>query len=250
MPPTSAVRSCALDGWNREHTWAQSRGSFNTSAGPGTDLFHMRPLRGNTNSSRGNKDFDNGGTNNVPGCPICKSDGDSFEPRDSFKGDLARGLFYMDVRFNGDADDGYGLDLRMWDTVGNSGSQIGKLSTLVAWSLADPPDAGERTRNDLVDDLYQHNRNPFIDHPEWVCSIYSSQVPAALCARHQPGTDDGADDEDDRRGQRADDRRAERQRCRRRPAHLVAVDARRCARHGFHRRLHAHLHARCELLRQ
>lgn len=176
--------SCALDGWNREHTWAQSRGSFNTAAGPGTDLFHMRPLRGNTNSSRGNKDFDNGGTSAVPGCPICKSDGDSFEPRDSFKGDLARGLFYMDVRFNGDTDDGYGLDLRMWDTVGSSGSQIGKLSTLVAWSLLDPPDAGEKNRNDLVDDLYQHNRNPFIDHPEWVCSIWGSQVPAAACANN------------------------------------------------------------------
>jgi endonuclease I len=174
--------SCALDGWNREHTWAQSRGSFNTAAGPGTDLFHMRPLRGNTNSSRGNKDFDDGGTANVPGCGICRSDGDSFEPRAGIKGDLARGLFYMDVRFNGDADDAFGVDLRMWDTVGGSGTQLGKLSTLVAWSLADPPDAGERNRNDLIDELYQHNRNPFIDHPEWVCSIWGDQVPAGLCA--------------------------------------------------------------------
>ena len=84
----------------------------------------------------------------------------------------------------------YGVDLRLWDQVGNSGSQIGKLSTLVAWSLADPPDALERDRNDLVDGTYQHNRNPFIDHPEWVCSIWASQVPAALCAtnNHAPTT--------------------------------------------------------------
>ena len=172
--------SCALDGWNREHTWAQSRGSFDTDPGPGTDLFHMRPSRGNTNTSRGNLDFDetvNSG-NAVPGCPVlCQRDGDSFEPREAIKGDVARGLFYMDVRFNGDADDQFGVDLRMWDQTGNSSSQLGKLSTLVTWSLADPPDDRERTRNDLIDSDYQGNRNPFIDHPEWVCSIWST-VPA------------------------------------------------------------------------
>ena len=185
--------SCALDGWNREHTWAQSRGSFNTSPGPGTDLFHMRPLRGNTNSSRGNLDFDetvNSG-DPVPGCPVvCQRDSDSFEPREAIKGDIARGLFYMDVRYNGDPDDQFAVDLRMWDQTGNSGSQIGKLSSLVAWSLADPPDDAERLRNDLIDSDYQHNRNPFIDHPEWVCSIWGSQVPASTCAinNHPPTT--------------------------------------------------------------
>jgi len=113
----------------------------------------------------------------VPGCPtVCTRDGDSFEPRENIKGDIARGLFYMDVRYNGDADDGYALNLRMWDQVGNSGSQIGKLSTLVAWSLADPPDDRERWRNDKIDGDYQHNRNPFIDHPEWVCSIWPFPV--------------------------------------------------------------------------
>jgi endonuclease I len=177
--------SCALDGWNREHTWSQSRGSFDTDPGPGTDLFHMRVSRGNTNSSRGNLDFDetvnSGGP--VPGCPtVCTRDSDSFEPRESIKGDVARGLFYMDVRYNGDADDGFGVDLRMWDQVGNSSSQLGKLSTLVAWSLADPPDDRERWRNDKIDSDYQGNRNPFIDHPEWVCSIWGSSNPTACGA--------------------------------------------------------------------
>ena len=45
-----------------------------------------------------------------------------------------------------------------------------------------PPDALERARNDLIDGDYQHNRNPFIDHPEWVCSIWGSSVPAPTCA--------------------------------------------------------------------
>ena len=87
----------------------------------------------------------------------------------------------MDVRYNGDADDVRRRPFGCWDQVGNSGSQLGKLSTLVAWSLADPPDAGEKNRNDLVDGTYQHNRNPFIDHPEWVCSIWGSSVPAGTC---------------------------------------------------------------------
>ena len=91
--------SCALDGWNREHTWAQSRGSFNTAPGPGTDLFHMRPSRGNTNSSRGNLDFDetvnSGGA--APGRPVvCQRDTDSFEPLEAINGQGARGLSYMD----------------------------------------------------------------------------------------------------------------------------------------------------------
>jgi endonuclease I len=181
--------SCPLDGWNREHTWSQSRGSFDTAPGPGTDLFHMRVSRGNTNSSRGNLDFDETVGGSVPGCPtVCTRDSDSFEPRESIKGDVARGLFYMDVRYNGDADDGFGVDLRMWDQTGNSSSQLGKLSTLVAWSLADPPDDRERWRNDTIDSGYQHNRNPFIDHPEWVCSIWGSSNPTACSSTNQPPT--------------------------------------------------------------
>jgi VCBS repeat-containing protein len=179
------------DSWNREHTWPQSRGSFNTAAGPGTDLFHMRPSRATSNSSRGNKDYDNGGAASVPGCPVlCHADGDSFEPRNAVKGDIARGIMYMDVRYNGDADDQFAVDLKMWNQVGDSGSQLGKLSTLVAWSLADPPDDAERLRNNLIDADYQHNRNPFIDHPEWVCSIWGSSAPAGACVvqPNQPPT--------------------------------------------------------------
>ena len=77
--------------WNREHVWAQSRGGFTTSAGPGTDLHHLRPEDVTVNSTRGNKDFDLGGSS-VSGCSDCWTDGDSFEPRDAVKGDVARML--------------------------------------------------------------------------------------------------------------------------------------------------------------
>ncbi len=175
--------------WNREHTWPQSAGDFGTSAGAGTDLFHMRPSKVSSNSSRSNKDYDNGGSASVPGCASCKSTTTSFEPRSTIKGDAARGVLYMAIRYELNEGNAQG-DLEI-DECGappqaqacsDSDALLGKLSTLVAWSLADPPDNGERTRNDLIDGTYQGNRNPFIDHPEWVCSIWGSQVPAALCA--------------------------------------------------------------------
>ena len=167
--------SCAGE-WNREHSWAKSHGDFGTVTGPGTDLFHMRPELADVNSSRSNLDFDNGGSATIASCPACKKDSDSFEPRESIKGDVARGLFYMAVRYDGG--DGF-PDLVMNDFTCNAGSKApnhGKLSTLIAWSLADPPDAIERARNDLVDSDYQHNRNPFTDHPEWVTSIWGDGI--------------------------------------------------------------------------
>jgi endonuclease I len=86
------------------------------------------------------------------------------------KGDVARMIFYMAVRYEGN--DGH-VDLEINNSVSN-GSQpyMGKLSVLKQWSQLDPPDAFERNRNQVIFDRFQHNRNPFIDHPEWVTSIW------------------------------------------------------------------------------
>jgi len=157
------------DQWNREHTWAQSHGDFGTSPGPGTDLFHLRPCEVGVNSTRGNLDFDEGGEE-VPEAPGNFVDGDSFEPRDAIKGDIARGIMYMAVRYDGD--DGF-ADLEPNDQVENDSQPfMGKLSVLLAWHTADPPDAGEQARNDMVFDQFQHNRNPFIDRPEFADAIW------------------------------------------------------------------------------
>jgi endonuclease I len=157
------------DQWNREHTWAQSHGDFGTSPGPGTDLFHLRPCEVDVNSTRGNRDFDEGGEE-LPEAPGNFVDGDSFEPRDAIKGDIARGILYMAVRYDGE--DGF-ADLEPNDQVGNdSQPYMGKLSVLLAWHTADPPDTGEQTRNNMIFDQYQHNRNPFIDHPEYADAIW------------------------------------------------------------------------------
>lgn len=155
--------------WNREHVWAKSHGDFGTTTGPGTDIHHLRPEDVQVNSIRGNKDFDNGGSP-VGGAPGSYTDGDSFEPRDAVKGDVARMILYMAVRYEGG--DGF-ADLEPNDRVSNgSAPYMGRLSVLKAWSQEDPPDTFEKRRNDVIFDQYQHNRNPFIDHPEWVESIW------------------------------------------------------------------------------
>ncbi|MET9585269.1 endonuclease [Streptomyces sp. NPDC006539] len=159
----------AVGQWNREHVWAKSHGDFGTSTGPGTDIHHLRPEDVTVNSIRGNKDFDNGGTA-VSGAAGNYTDSDSFEPRDAVKGDVARMILYMAVRYEGD--DAL-ADLEPNDRVDNgSAPNIGRLSVLKQWSQEDPPDSFEERRNDVIFDRYQHNRNPFIDHPEWVEAIW------------------------------------------------------------------------------
>ncbi|MFH8369925.1 endonuclease I family protein [Streptomyces sp. NPDC018031] len=157
------------DDWNREHVWAKSHGDFGTATGPGTDIHHLRPTDLTVNSTRGSKDFDAGG-DELQEAPGNYTDDDSFEPRDAVKGDVARMILYMAVRYDGD--DGF-PDLEPNDQVGNgSAPHIGRLSVLKKWNDEDPPDDFESKRNQVIFDQYQHNRNPFIDHPEWVNEIW------------------------------------------------------------------------------
>jgi uncharacterized protein len=155
--------------WNREHVWAQSHGNFGTSVGPGTDIHHLKPTDASVNSSRGNKDFDNGGTFHSE-CTQCKFDGDSWEAPDRVKGDIARMLMYMDVRYEGNGE----INLELVDYTGTSGAKHGKLSTLLQWHLQDPVDEFEIRRNNVIYEKYQGNRNPFIDHPEWAAMIFKA----------------------------------------------------------------------------
>jgi endonuclease I len=166
---SKAENGGGVDQWNREHVWAKSHGDFGTVNGPGTDVHHLRPEDVTVNGDRGNLDFDNGGSA-VSQCSDCWRDGDSFEPRDSVKGDVARMIFYMAIRYEGD--DAW-PDLEPNDSVGNgTAPYIGKVSVLKAWSAGDPPDTFEKRRNQRIYDAWQHNRNPFVDHPEWIRAIW------------------------------------------------------------------------------
>ncbi|MFJ7745331.1 endonuclease [Peribacillus sp. NPDC097295] len=158
-----------VNDWNREHVWAKSHGGFGTSMGAGTDLHHLRPTDASVNSTRNNLDFDIGGTEHSE-AKGNYYDSDSWEPRDSVKGDVARMLFYMAVRYEGDSGE---LDLELNNQVNNGSAPYhGKLDVLLEWHEQDPVDAFERNRNEIIYNDYQHNRNPFIDHPEWAFSIW------------------------------------------------------------------------------
>jgi len=159
--------------WNREHTWAKSHGNFGTSKGPGTDIHHLRPTDVQVNSSRGNLDFDNGGSA-VKGCDGCFKTANSFEPPDNVKGDVARILFYMATRY----EKGDKVDLELNDKLSNGSNPYhGKLSVLLKWHAQDPVDGFERNRNNIIQE-WQGNRNPFIDHPEWVNLIWEQSSSA------------------------------------------------------------------------
>jgi endonuclease I len=180
QPKISRDNGSGGDLWNREHVWAKSHGDFATSRGPGTDLHHLRPSDASVNADRGSKDFDEGGglLNGDSGgdCPSCLKTADTFEPPDEIKGDIARMLFYMAVRYEGDSGE---VDLEMSasiptqfgsSTKGTVG-RIGKLSTLLKWHVQDPVSDEEYHRNNKIHNI-QGNRNPFIDHPEWASLIF------------------------------------------------------------------------------
>jgi len=167
----NSPKSQANGSWNREHTWPRSRG-IDTNGPDNADLFHLRPCDANVNSARGNKIFDisnpSDGGYKVPGHPEAatdtSTDTNSWEPPVDERGDIARGLFYMDVCYDGGVSGTTNLVLTNSVT---STSQMGILSTLMRWHREDPVSERERRRNHLIYTDYQHNRNPFIDNPDY-----------------------------------------------------------------------------------
>ncbi|WP_196887455.1 endonuclease [Aureivirga sp. CE67] len=169
------------NGWTREHVWAKSRGDFGTSKGAGTDTHHLRPLDGSVNSTRSNRAFDN--------CDDCSMviDGSfetgsytdtnqwTFEPRDEVKGDVARMIFYMATRYEGDNNE---PDLELTQTIFSQYNKEpfhGTLEALLEWHREDPVSDFEMNRNNVIYS-YQDNRNPFIDFPELVEHIWGNKI--------------------------------------------------------------------------
>ena len=132
---------------NVEHSWPQSQGATGDAK---CDLHHLFPTDSHANNIRGSFPFgkvdrptwEEGGS---------KFDGSTFEIRSEQKGNTARALFYFSIRY---------------------GKQIpnDEEAVLRQWAKEDPPDAGEKDRNDRIEN-FQHNRNPFIDHPEYADQI-------------------------------------------------------------------------------
>ena len=183
----SGSQSTDQDNWNREHSWPSSHGFGNGSEMAFTDIHHLRPSDISVNGTRGNKDFDVS-DNLIDEAPGSRVDGDSFEPRDQVKGDVARMMLYMDTRYEGelgeDTPDLFLVD-RLTDTTENA---LGKLCVLLAWNDADPIDEAERTRHDRIYQ-YQGNRNPYIDNPQWINLIYPQSTCASVVGPIPPPVD-------------------------------------------------------------
>tara|TARA_X000001036_G_C20627136_1_gene785633 strand:+ start:118 stop:1248 length:1131 start_codon:yes stop_codon:yes gene_type:complete len=155
--------------WNREHVWPKSHGFPDEDDNAYTDVHNLKPCDRSVNSSRGTKDFDFGGSQHNE-ANDCNTDTDSWEPPDYVKGDIARILFYMVIRYDPGYDhDNTAFDLELVDytTPNNNDPILGKLSSLIQWHNDDPVDDFEINRNEIIFG-FQENRNPFIDHPNLV----------------------------------------------------------------------------------
>lgn len=155
-----------LDGWNREHLWPQSRGARGFPMK--TDLHALRPTDASINKRRGGLNFDNGGEPEGKAASTFL-DSDSFEPRDEIKGDVARALFYMDIRYEG-IDGDANLELVVGPTTTGENT-MGFLCALLAWHKADAVDPEEVKRNGLIEG-FQGNRNPFVDYPDTADGVF------------------------------------------------------------------------------
>ena len=110
------------------------------------------------NSARSNKIFDISDIEDTkyqkPGHPEAKltsEDTDSWEPPANVRGEIARAAFYMDVRYSGDKSNENDLQLTNdLSAIISDSVFFGSLDTLLEWHIADPVDAAERVRNDLV----------------------------------------------------------------------------------------------------
>ena len=142
----SVKKSADMNVWNREHVWAQSltNGWFGES-GAGADAHHIRPCNPSVNSSRGNKIFGTSTTTST------------YYPGDEFRGDVARIIFYLMVRYP--ESDSYSFN-----------SVCEGIHVLLEWNALDPVSELEINRNKI--EAIQGNRNPFIDCPEFADLIW------------------------------------------------------------------------------
>ncbi len=166
--------SSSIGFWNREHIYPQSRGGFadGTESTPDginvylptnaddilaahADAHHIRAEDGPENSSRNNRDY--GSDYNGP-----------IGNQGSWKGDVARALFYMELRYTA-------LSLVNGNPPDTTVGQLGDLQSLLAWNHIDPSDDFEMNRNNIIY-TWQYNRNPFIDYPELADYIWGANA--------------------------------------------------------------------------
>lgn len=167
--------------YNREHSFPRSWFDGSESDTMYTDLFHLYPVDSKVNSIRNNnpygevkyptwtsKNGSKSGPNSIPGYS-----GTAFEPLDEYKGDLARTMFYIAVRYHHLIVSWQPYaDVILNGTLWPSFDEW-YLNMLLKWHRSDPVNQKEIDRNEEIFTQYQFNRNPFIDHPEFVDFIWA-----------------------------------------------------------------------------
>ena len=164
------------DCYNREHIIPQS--VFNEAAPMVSDAHFITPTDGKVNGIRSNYPHGtvasastttlNGGK--LGSSSVAGYSGTVFEPINEFKGDIARMYFYFATRYENTVS---GYSFPMFNGTPNQVFTTAFLNTLLAWNAQDPVSAREIARNNAIY-TRQNNRNPYIDHPEYVQAIWGS----------------------------------------------------------------------------
>ena len=168
--------------YNREHIIPQS--VFNSVSPTRNDAHFVVPSDKYVNAQRGNLPFgrvqtanytsSNGskrGNNNNSGYSAGYTN-TVFEPIDEFKGDIARMYFYFATRYETSV---AGWSFEMFD--GSSDKVLNQtfLNILYQWHIQDPVSQREIDRNNAIYNS-QNNRNPYIDHPEYVANVWETAL--------------------------------------------------------------------------
>ncbi len=192
--------------FDKEHVWSQSHGfsdgKTENLTGAGSDLHHLmagaqygnRTLHSNysygfvgkEDNIDSTKTYETKNKRGTPLFPHEREDKENkvFEPQDCDKGDIARALLYMVACYN-EYDDStatmanphlnlvnYVVNTTGFSSLDITNGYYGVIEDLLAWHKLDPVDEYEIHRNNLIYNNYQHNRNPFIDYPEWADYIW------------------------------------------------------------------------------
>ena len=181
------------DCYNREHSMPKSW--FDDASPMYSDGFHIYPTDGKVNGLRGNMPYGEcarGTTPSAPSgikalgkigaCTFPGYSGEVFEPDDEYKGDFARSYFYMAACYNHLIDDWHS-DMLAGNTY--PAFKPWAVELLLKWHRQDPVSDKETRRNDAVY-KHQHNRNPFIDHPEMAEYIWGDKKNDRWSANGEP----------------------------------------------------------------
>ncbi|PKP39157.1 MAG: ribonuclease [Bacteroidetes bacterium HGW-Bacteroidetes-15] len=184
---TGSGGTTECDVYNREHSFPASWFGGSTSSIMYTDLFHLYPTDKKVNATRANYPFGEVGSASYTsnnGSKLGSSSytgysGIVFEPIDEYKGDFARSYFYMATRY-------YDL-MHSWSTPITNGTQYPAfnewvINLLTEWHESDPVSEKEVNRNNAIYNNFQHNRNPYIDHPEFIARIWGDETNAQTIA--------------------------------------------------------------------